>query len=378
MSSLVILQPNLTVLMIKYLKPNRPFPKPLAVVYTLALASVLLCIGCNNGSNEKIPDISATKIDLKTSRFDLDLYSIDTNNIGAGLHQLAGKYPDFLNYFLDTVMAYGIHGNYTDTTEGIREGLKTFLSFKGFKTLEDTIKKDYPDNKDIDAELKQGFAFMKYYFPNAEIPRIIYLNMGLSNWSAFPVDARTMCIGLDMFLGENFPYYRSIGVPGYMAAHLRKNYIPVAVFAALYKSVHPFQIEDKTLLELMIERGKEQYFLHKILPHMPDSVLFGMTGAQAEWCNENEALIYNFFIHDNLLFSKDTRNIQPYVFDGPNTPGIPATNKIKSTPGNLGTWLGYRIVNSYMNQQDKVTLKDLTEQKKDAAKVLDEAKYRPK
>jgi len=357
---------------------NRLFSKLSPCIILLAGLFVASFAGCNSDNVEKIPDISSTKIALQTSRFDLDLYAIDTNNIGAGLHQLAGKYPDFLDYFLDTVMAYGIHGNYADTTEGIRVGLKTFLSFRGFKTLEDTIKKNYPDNKDIDAELTQGFAFMKHYFPDAETPKVIYLNMGLSNWSAFPVDAHTMCVGLDMFLGEYFPYYRSIGVPGYMAAHLRKNYIPVAVFAALYKSVHPFHVEDKTLLELMIERGKEQYFLHKILPHTPDSVLFGMTGAQAEWCNENEALIYNFFIHDNLLFSKDTRNIQPYVFDGPNTPGIPATNKIKSTPGNLGTWLGYRIVNSYMNQQDRVTLKDLTEQKKDAAKVLDEAKYRPK
>ena len=364
--------------MTKHYGSNRLFSKLFPGIVLLAGLFVTSFAGCSSDNIEKIPDISSTKITLQTSRFDLDLYAIDTNNISAGLHQLAGKYPDFLDYFLDTVMAYGIHGNYADTTEGIRVGLKTFLSFRGFKTLEDTIKKNYPDNKDIDAELTQGFAFMKHYFPDAETPKVIYLNMGLSNWSAFPVDPRTMCVGLDMFLGEYFPYYRSIGVPGYMAAHLRKNYIPVAVFAALYKSVHPFHVEDKTLLELMIERGKEQYFLHKILPHTPDSVLFGMTGSQAEWCNENEALIYNFFIHDNLLFSKDTRNTQPYVFDGPNTPGIPATNKIKSTPGNLGTWLGYRIVNSYMNQQDRVTLKDLTEQKKDAAKVLDEAKYRPK
>jgi hypothetical protein len=337
----------------------------------------MLCGGCNDRP-EKIPNVSGVAVNLQTYRFDLDLFAIDTAHTGAGLQKMAAKYPDFLNYFLDTLMAYGIRGNYNDTSVGIRE-LDSFLTYKDYLNLEDTIKKYYPDSKRTDEELTNGFRFMKYYLPSYHIPKIIYLNMGLSKWPTFPLDTNTLCIGLDMFLGEQFPYYRSVGVQEYMNAHLRKSYMPVSVFSALYTVLHPFQQDDRTLLDLMIQRGKEQYFLHKVLPHTPDSVLFGFTTTQLLWCSANEASVYNFFIRQNLLYNKQSVNIIPYVNDGPFAKDIePVTDRVKTTPGNIGSWLGYRIVCTYMGQHPKMTLQELLAQPADAPKFLDEARYRPK
>ena len=336
----------------------------------------LLLTSCSSTNQ---PDTSAIKIDLHTYRFDLDLYKIDTNNVAKGLQQLHAKYPDFLNYYLDTLMAYRINGNYSDSAIGVREGLRTDLTEKGHIGLEDTIKKYFPDNKDIDKALTDGFKLMKYYIPSYDVPKIIYLNMGLSNWPSFMVDQYTFCIGLDMFLGEQYPYYRSIGVPDYMAAHMRKSYIPVSVFSAIYYTFCPFYADNRNLLDLMIQRGKCQYFLHKVLPAKPDTILFGFTDIQVNWCNENEAVIYNYFIKQNLLFNSDPSNARPYVYDGPFAKGLePVTNAVKSTPGNIGSWLGYKIVSSYMAQHPKTTLKQLLDMKYDPAKFLDEANYRPK
>jgi hypothetical protein len=346
----------------------------------------LLLYSCNN-TNEKIPDVSNINVSLQTSRFDLDLYAIDTNHIGEGLQKLKVKYPDFLNYFLDTVMAYGINGNYSDTTKGVREGLRPFLCFKDFKGLEDTIKKYYPDSKETDKQtcseldepITDAFRFMKYYFPACQAPRIIYLNMGLSNWPSFPLDKTTFCIGLDMFLGDQFPYYKSIGVPGYMLSHVRKSYLPVSLFSTIYRSMHPFNSDDKTLLDLIIQRGKEQYFLHKIFPRAADSLLFGFTQLQVNWCKANEASIYNFFIHENLLYNKESHNIMPYINDGPFAKGLEAsTDTVKYTPGNIGAWLGYKIVSAYMAQHPDSALSTLLNQQTDPAKFLDDAKYRPR
>jgi hypothetical protein len=334
--------------------------------------------GCNN-ANENVPNVSNINISLQTWRFDKDLYSIDTNHIAEGLKKLQVKYPDFLNYYLDTIREYGIHGNYNDTVKGIRQDLKIDLTFKDFKELEDTIFKDYPDSKETDATLTTAFRFMKYYFPDYAIPRIIYLNMGLSKWPTFPVDTTTYCIGLDMFLGEQFPHYQSVGIPAYMNAHLRKSYIPVSLFTTIYRTMHPFISDDQTLLDLMMQRGKEQYFLHKILPRTPDSVLFGFTKLQLSWCQENEALVYNFFIHQNLLFNKEARNIVPYVNDGPFAKDMESpADTVKNTPGNIGTWLGYRIVSAYMSKHPDVTLPMLLQRQTDAAKMLEDAQYRPK
>lgn len=346
--------------------------------------SLLLCITllaftqCRN-SGDKIPDVSGIQISLHTSRFDEDLYALDTKNITQGLRKLHDKYPDFLDYYLDTIMAYNIYGNYSDTAKGVREGLLADLTEKGHIGLEDTIMKYYPNNKDVDEALTAGFKLMKYYFPDYTVPKIIYLDMGLSNWPAFPLDKSTFCIGLDMFLGGQYPYYRSIGVPDYMKSHLNRSYIPVSVFSAVYKSIDPFHTENRTLLDMMIQRGKEQYFLHRVLPRTPDSVLFGFTQVQVNWCNSNEALTYNFFIHQNLLYSKELQSTQAYIYDGPFAKGLePVTNPVKSTPGNIGTWLGYKIVCSYMAQHPGMTLKQLWELKEDPAAFIEGARYRPK
>ena len=345
----------------------------------LAIFSCFLFVtGCTNPS-ENIPDVSNIKVSLDARRFDQDLYGIDTAHIGEGLQKLAGKYPDFLNYFLDTAMAYGINGNYSDTTRAIRDGLKPFLTFKDFVNLEDSINAHYPDTKVTDAELTDGFRYMKYYLPGYNVPKVIYLNMGLSKWPTFPLDQSTICIGLDMFLGPQFPYYTAIGVPDYMGAHLRRSYIPVSFFSTVYQTLHPYNTDDKNLLDMMIQHGKEQYFLHKVLPHNADSVFFGFTQIQVKWCNTNEALIYNFFIQQKLLYNKEIHSIHPYISEGPFAKGLEdGADSVRVSPGNIGTWMGYRIVCSYMNQHPKVTLAELLNQPIDAARFLDEAKYKPK
>lgn len=346
----------------------------------LFLSIPLLSIICScNSGNKTIPDISNIHVSLETYRFDKDLFDIDTNNVAEGLKKLQVKYPDFLNYYLDTVREFNIHGNFNDTVQGIREYLRLFLTFKDYTELQDTIEKHYPHTKEIDEQLTDGFRYLKYYFPEVRIPRIIYMNMGLSRWPSFPVDKGTMCIGLDMFLGDQYPFYKSIAIPYYMLSHCRKTYIPVSLFSSYYRMDHPFEPDDKTLLDLMLQRGREQYFLHKILPHHPDSVLFGFTKLQLEWCAENEALIYNFFIRQNLLFNKEPQAVMPYVHDGPFAKGLEAAdNIVKVTPGNVGTWLGYKIVSSYMQQCPEKKLSDLLNNHTEPSRFLDSAKYKPR
>jgi hypothetical protein len=98
-----------------------------------------------------------------------------------------------------------------------------------------------------------------------------------------------------------------------------------------------------------------------------------------DWCRENELLIYNFFIQQNLLYNKEGHNIIPYITDGPYARGLEAPNEpVKKTPGNIGTWIGYKIVCAYMDQYPKTTLRQLTDEHADPSRFLDQAKYRPK
>lgn len=120
----------------------------------------------------------------------------------------------------------------------------------------------------------------------------------------------------------------------------------------------------------MVEKGKEQYFLEKVLPDLADSIKFGYTSEQMQWAAANEAFIYNFFLQNNLLYEKNQQKIMRYVMEGPNTPGFP-----ENSPGNLGTFIGWKIVQSYVKNA-RQPLKEVL-QTTDAQRILNLANYKP-
>lgn len=322
--------------------------------------------------NEKEPDVSHVNITLETQRLDRDMAAIDTHAISLGLTALKAKYPYFLDFYLDTLMGFQVMGDYSGTNEGVNKGVRTFLTYPDFRGLFDTIAKHYPDTKEVDAKLKRGFQYLKHYYPQYHIPEIIYLNSNLNNYAAFTYDTLAIGIGLDMYLGEKYPFYHSVEMPDYVIKRCKKEYIPVNVFKAIYTSMHPFVMDNRTLLDMLIQKGKEQYFLSKTLPFVEEHIRFGYTQEQMKWCEASEAAIYNFFIEKELLYSTNLQQVMRYVTDGPNSAGMPA-----ESPGNIGAWIGYRMVQEYVKEHENSTMQQLFANS-DAQQLLQQSKYKPK
>ncbi|MCB0697837.1 MAG: hypothetical protein KDC07_10760, partial [Chitinophagaceae bacterium] len=74
------------------------------------------------GDNTDAPDVNNINVEITSQRLDKDLYALDTNHLGEGLVQLQAKYPEFLGFYLDTLMGFGINGNFTDTCMAIEKG----------------------------------------------------------------------------------------------------------------------------------------------------------------------------------------------------------------------------------------------------------------
>jgi hypothetical protein len=333
--------------------------------------SLTLLSACNNGQ-ESQPDVSGIKVSINSRRLDLDLRNIDTTHIAAGLQQIAPKYTDFIDFYLDTLMGFGINQHYNDTVIGIRRNLHTFLTHKDFRGVFDTTAKHFPDVKSQDIALEKGFKYMKHYFPEYKIPKIIYFVTGLRNWSAITYGDDIIGVGLDMALGADYPNYSRVEIPDYVSRNLVPESIPVNVFKSVYNLQQPFITENKTLLDMMIQKGKEQYFLSKIIPFVPDALRLGFTTAQLDWCKENEAGIYNFLVKGQLLYDTNWQKILRYVTDGPSSAGMSP-----ESPGNVGTWLGWKIIQSYMNQHPETTMEQLLILE-DAQKLLQDAHYKPR
>lgn len=340
------------------------------IISVTILAVLLFQFSCSEQPQH--PDVSNVSIELKTARLDRDLAAIDTNHVAEGLQQLQPKYPSFLDFYLDTLMGFGIQGHYDSTERGIKLGLRPFLAHKDIRGLFDTVAQHFPDTRSIDEALTEGFRYMKHYYPSFTVPKVIYLITGLNQWSVFTVDSTILGVGLDMYLGPQYPFYSAVQIPDYVIRKCKPGYIPVNAFQAIYRNRHPFNMEERTLLDMMIQRGKEQYFLTKVLPETADTLRFGYSKKQLEWCRKNEADIYNFFITKNLLYDTHLQQTARYIMEGPTSTGMPP-----ESPGNTGTWLGYRIVEAYMKQHPDMDMETLFAQE-NAQGILQESKYKPK
>jgi len=341
----------------------------LKVGYIVLLTVLLYGSSCSSG--DKQPDVSQIKISLQSRRFDRALIQSDTNHLGQALQQLHAQYPDFLDFYLDTLMGFGINGHYDDHDSAVMFGFRSLLTYKDYRALFDTVAAHYPDTKAVEQELAKGFQYLKYYYPKYQVPRITYFisclgNLGVVNYSG------GLGIGLDMFLGEKYPFYASVGLPAYMYVRFTPEAITPSVFAAVYEDFHPSDMEDKNLLELMVEKGKEQYFLQKVIPYVRPEARLGFTAAQLEWCQKNEGMIYNFFLAKNLMYEKERLKVMRYVADGPSATGMPA-----ESPGNVGTWVGWQIVAAYAAKHPEKNLEQIL-QEPDAVRILQESRYKPK
>lgn len=343
-------------------KKYRMYQKLLTTLLLLITVTILSC-----NSSTKQPDVSAIKLPLTFNYFNKDFAKIDTNLITNSLKELKNKYPTFFDFYLDTLAGFNVHGDYQ---KGI-ENVHTFLTFKDYVNLNDTVNLVYKDMESTDKEIENTLKLIKHYDATFPIPtNIYYFVSGLNQWTAVTHFEDELAIGLDMFLGADFAPYQSVGIPQYVLLQFDRKMIPIWAAKAVYTDRFAFNNQNKDLLDMMIQKGKMQYFLSKVCPNVPLYQQFGFTEAQYKWCEENQALIYNFFVQGNMLYEKNQQKIMRYILDGPTAAGLPP-----ESPANVGSYIGLKIVESYCNKKD-VSLESLLKTT-ESLQIFKEANYKP-
>jgi hypothetical protein len=113
-------------------------------------------------------------------------------------------------------------------------------------------------------------------------------------------------------------------------------------------------VRGGSLLEHLVETGKVMALLDALLPDTERPLKFSFTGAQLHWCESNEARIWNEIVGKEMLFSSKAEDVGRFMNDGPFTNGFP-----RESPGHIGEWVGFRMVQAYMKANPKVTFADL-------------------
>jgi len=305
-------------------------------------------------------DVSGIPVDVKSSRLEEELFNGTEINIAA----FKIKYGSFFDLFCFRLTELG-----TPDTALLKTKLVDFTKDADLRAIYSMSEKNFRDFSLVDNQLTDAFRHYKYYFPQKVIPRVITFISGF-NYGVVAADS-TLGIGLDMYLGSETKFYPALQFPNYKIARMRKEYIAVDAVRGWAQSEWEPNPEQADLLSQMLYCGKILFFMNALMPGSPDSIRTGFTTEQLRWCEANEKNTWSFFIDQKILFSNDQNTVSKFINDGPTTNGFP-----KSSPGGIGQWMGWKIVQAYMKNNPDVNLDQLMNNN-DYKKMLNESRYKP-
>lgn len=315
-------------------------------------------------------DIDTTTVDVAPvvfKRMDKDIFGLTPQNIKAQTITLQTNYSTFFNRYISSIVNQGgVHDSLYS------EALLHFVTDKDMSMAYKDVLKAYSDN-DVELlgdEMTEVVKRFKVYFPNRKLPKQFVTFMSGFNYNVVYVDS-TLGVGLEMYLGANNPYYSALQLPKFRTRAMSKEHL-------LSDAVRGWIITEfdntdpvNNLLNHMIFYGKIFYTCEALLPQKQDSILIGYSTQQMHYCNDYEKNLWGFFAKDNKLYENDLKIIAEFTNDGPFTGSIS-----KECPPRIAMWIGWRIVKSYMENNEEVSLEELMNEK-DAQKILSKAKYKP-
>jgi gliding motility-associated lipoprotein GldB len=335
-------------------------------IYLIFLTSLLLA-ACHSSNK---PDVSNIDVKVTIERFDHDLDKMRTGPMEPQAMLMEKKYGAFYRDYMERILPAG---SVRDT--GYFKTLRSVFNSPDYMALKHAVDSVYPNMDKPASDIAEAFKYIKYYYPNKKLPKVYGYFAGFAAQTSIGDDY--VAVGLDMFLGADSKFYPALvqSIPHYLSQHFRPDYItPKLLEGMAREDMFPENDSDKSLLSRMVYNGKIMYFMDRILPEAADSVKIGYTPAQLKWCDDNKSNIWGYFLEENLLYETDYEKIQKYLTEGPFTPGIGEKNE--SAP-KLAVWTGWQIVRQYMDKHPDVTLQQLMADK-DAQKILNDSKYRPR
>lgn len=327
----------------------------------------LLLVSCQQETAPDVPDVSDISVEVELRRFEQDLFRLDTNDIAPALQDLQATYPLFSElYFQQIVPA-------KRSPQGFGPFVKGFITFPQIRNLYDTTQVLYGDLSAYAKEMEQAFRFYKYYFPERTTPQITTY---LSEYAigAFIYGEDQLAVGLDFFLGADYPYARyNPGNPNfsnYLVRTFNREHLPMKTLKPLVEDLVGTAKEGR-LLDMMIQEGKELYLMDQLLPYTPDSVILEMPAKDVVWLEDNELEIWAYLLKEQLFYESDWKKIRKFVEYSPNIPQMHP-----EAPGRTANWVGWQIIKAYMNNNPDLSMEDLLTERS-AQQILDRSRYKP-
>ncbi|MGB3591467.1 MAG: gliding motility lipoprotein GldB [Nonlabens sp.] len=302
-----------------------------------------------NPSNKKQEAIDAIPVDVQLLRFHEEFAKADTTQ----LQQLKQRYPRLFPSAAPDQFWYD------KMTE--RDTVLTML--------EQAVDQRSFDFDQIKTDIEDVQRHIKYYFPEFEPLPIITMISEVSYDRKVLVREEAIYLSIDTYLGEDHELYQ--GISNYKRENLNIEQIPADAaleFAKLF--VEPSM--DRSFLDVMIYNGKLHYLQSLFSPSSTGDQYFDYNPEKYKFVQENETQIWKYFVDRELLYKTDSKLLSRFITDAPfSTFYLEFDNE---TPGGVGRYIGYRIVEAFManNDLDLDALLSLP-----ADRIINESGYKP-
>lgn len=345
---------------------NRNNRKSFTGTTVIASVAVLLAVILSVSCTGKRKTIEPKPLTIKIDRFDRDLFGINPYSPGDTIAWLKTKYPDFFPLFTYKVINIG-----GPKSPDFNNRLLDFVTDFTMYRLHKHVEKIFPNLSTTESALSLAFGRFAAVFPKQPVPHIIACISGF-NQSIVTSDS-LLAVSLDKYMGSNDEFYKLVypAIPVYERDKMYPEKMPSDIVLSWLTTEFPYDTKKDNMMSQMIYNGRLFYMVQQLMPEINDTVLWGYSPKKLEFCRNNEKMMWAFLVEHKLLFNADKFTVDQFIQDGPFTKDFS-----KDSPGMAGVWLGYRIVESYMEHNRDVSLNHLM-QETDYLNILNLSKYNP-
>lgn len=162
-----------------------------------------------------------------------------------------------------------------------------------------------------------------------------------------------MLVALNHYLGADYPGYSHW--PEYMRSVKNLETLPCDLAEALVATEYPYTSKDgdATLLSKMLYYGVLAH-VRQQLGNSTVAVALGYSVDQMVWLEENEEAIWTSIVADKLLYDTSTSVSDKMLLPSP------SVNIVRpNSPGRVGRYIGYKLVERYLKKHPETLLSTL-------------------
>jgi hypothetical protein len=321
------------------------------------LSTILVLTSC--GREGHTEDALKADLSVPLERLDQDLFrsaraAVNDTSSSAGNFSLR-LYAQYGPFFKDYVERILQAAPVDDPRLPI--ALTRFAMDPDWSSVQEHADSVLGDMKKEQVRFEEAFERLKGFFPDSLTPRIIVFNSGF-NYGVVPTDS-VLGIGVEWFVARDskvISYLAPEAFPQYVKERMRPELLVPSAVKAWLQVHYTKDVRGEDVLTNLVEIGKVMYLLDRLLPETDPAFKFAFTNEQLKWCEDNEFNIWKELVAKQQLYSKKAEDVDRLLNDGPFTNGFP-----HESPGHIGEWIGYRMVESYMKDHENVTVTRLFE-----------------